>query len=316
MIAASALALALAAGPARAGTPGGLNARSFGVLLLAESGAKEWQDTAALAARELGRETPVELAVGLGDDRAVQKAVDKLEARGARKIVAVPLFLDEGSHVMDEYRYLFGIRKDPSTAFLAAPGGMRGGAAIVRRARTKGPVVLVGTLEDERVAAEVLLTRALALSRKADVETVVLVGLAENSDASARRWADVLDRLAGKVRASGGFKASRGLALRGAAPQSVREKDERRLREELKGLSRESKVLVVPVAMTSNALRPLRGALSGVFMRYDGKALLPDARVARWAAEAARAGAKLPDMRTFKDAGRAAPRPSAVGVLR
>ena len=48
----------------------------------------------------------------------------------------------------------------------------------------------------------------------------------------------------------------------------------------------------------------IRRALQGTFMRFNENGLLPDARITRWIEETARKGAGLPNMKTFKDAGK------------
>ncbi|MDD5658091.1 MAG: hypothetical protein PHF00_12645, partial [Elusimicrobia bacterium] len=94
--------------------------------------------------------------------------------------------------------------------------------------------------------------------------------------------------------------------------QFQRERAEAALRKLVAELSRSRRVLVVPYAIDgAQALRPIRRALGGVFMRCAEQGLLPDARLVRWVEETARDAAALPGMRTYKDDGRALPDPGA-----
>lgn len=296
------LLLALAA-PAS----GGSADKPFGLLLLGAGGERVWKDVEAAVVKKAGSRYPVEFAAGLADVKNVQKAVDRLQALRVKKIVAVPLFLNSNSELMDETRYLFGIRQDPSLEFFG--GDRHGGPSIVRRAQSKVPLVLAQALDDQTVLVEVLASRALALSKTPSSESLVLVSPAPTSETAAEQWGQTLNSLAERVRARGGFKTANGFLLEEGSRQSARDKRRQKLKASVQEMSRHGRVLVVAHTLTPAGLdRQLPRILSGVFMRFNGKALLPDDRLTAWVEQSALAAAKLPDMRVYKDAGRALPK--------
>ena len=295
-----------------------LDAKPFGVLLLGEGGDKVWKDSVAAIIRNLSKKIPIEFVFGEADVKLIQKGVESLQAARIKKLVVVPLFLTSTSPLMDETRFLFGIRENPSPDFFTAS---RAGAgyALVRRAQTKLPVVLTPALDDSSVVVDILTSRALRLSKNPADEAVVLVGLApavklddavvldqdKKTFTATNKYGQCLDAIAERVRAKGGFKAAAAAALSDSPSQPERESSERDLRLLVRNLSLKHRVLVVPHALTSVLpSRRIRRALQGVFMRYNDNGLLPDERISRWVEESARRGAALPDMKVYKDAGK------------
>jgi hypothetical protein len=211
---------------------------------------------------------------------------------------------------MQETRFLLGLQKDPSPGFFRATRS-RMGSRIVRRVGTDLPIVLANAPDDNPVVAEVLTSRALSLSRRPADEAVIVVGLASATD-SVDDYSRMLSRLAEQLRAKGGFATAHAVILEPqASRQAARERAQERLRKLARELGRSRRVLVVPHALSGAAAsRTIRRALQGVFMRYSENGLLPDERIIRWACDSARQASGLPDMRTYKDAGRLLPEPA------
>lgn len=312
----AALALILSA-PAHAGASMGasLSEKPFGLLLLGEEDGKDWKAFEGALALKASKRYPLEVALGRADAKAIQKSIDRLQSQNVKKIVVVPLILDTNSELMEQLRYLFGIRKEPSLDFFGS--GRRGGPALVRRIQSKVPLVMTQALDDQPAVVEVLTSRALALSKGPARESLALVSLAPGSEKAAEQWAQTLNSLAERVRAKGGFKSASAFLLEENAPQSARDKRREKFKAAVQELSRHGQVLVVPLdVMAGGFTSRIPRVLSGSFMRFSGKALLPDERITAWAQESALAAAALPDMRTFKDAGRALPTPALKGAKR
>lgn len=290
---------------------------AFGVLLLGEEWDQDWRQSLAAMAKKLAPQFPLEYAAGQADVKTIQAAVDRLQDAGVKKLVVVPLFLDSNAPVLDQTRFLFGIRKEPSQKFLNAPNG-RAGAAVLRRVSTKLPVVVTSALDDDPVVVDILADRARSLSHHPEAEAVVLVGLAPDLNPAEPRplgrnlaaaplnaeneYLQTLSGLAERVRAKGGFKSARAAVLQPEAlNQSERDRHVESLRKLVRSLALTQRVLVIPHAMTSRVASPLmRNALEGSFARYLDKGLLPDDRIISWIGAAARRGAALPDMRVYK----------------
>jgi hypothetical protein len=329
----SALAFLLLAGVARAAPvlrgpyPATLQNKPFGVLLLGQDGGKELQDALATMTTTFAPQFPLEFAGGAADVKAIQKAVDRLQDAHIKKLVVVPLYAASRSPLMEQTRYLFGIRQDPDPEFFTA-AHRPSGYALVRRVQFKGklPVVLTAAPDDDPLVVDVLTSRALKLSKNPAAEALVLVGLAPAAAplddtvlGQAGRpkpptvedeYRQLLSSLAERVRARSGLKSAHAAVLQPEAPhQSERQQHEDALRSLVRGLSRGQRVIVVPYAVTGGAASSyILRALQGTFMRYNEKGLLPDDRMVRWVAEAVRRGAALPDMRVYKDASRSLPR--------
>ncbi|HAM35307.1 MAG TPA: hypothetical protein DEB40_11420 [Elusimicrobia bacterium] len=282
-----------------------LQDKAFGVLLLGDGADKDFKDAIGAVARKLTARVPLEFAAGPVDVHSMQKGLDRLKAARVKKVVVIPLMTTSNSERMDEIRFVLGIRENPSPEFFSAARS-RPGYALVRRVETKLPVVLAPALDDHPLVVEILASRALSLSKRPQDEALVLVGLAPVAKAAAGEYRRTLSALAERVRAKGGFKAAACAVLQPDAPlQAERERAQEDLRKLVRELSRTQRALVVPHVLAGDAAsRPILRALSGVFMRYNKKGLLPDERIIRWVEESAHKGAALPDMRLFKDAGR------------
>jgi hypothetical protein len=280
-------ALLLAAALASAG---GFAQKPMGILLLGEGGDKVWKEQLALIEKRLGKAAPWEFAGGEADQKIIQKAVEKLEAKRVSKIIVVPLYLSSNSDVMDQTRFLFGIREYPVKEFVGR------GSSISRRVAIKTPMALAQALDDHAIVVEILAARALALARDAKKDGVFLITPAPKAKESREQLEQLGGLLAEKVRVKAGLaRAGAGLL------------DDKDLRKKVQEFSRAGGAIVVSHALTpSEVERAVPRNLSGVFMRFNGKAtIMPDERLAGWIQQAIAGAAMLPDMRRYKDAGRA-----------
>lgn len=290
--------------------------KSFGAVILETGSGADWKYALAAIKKEVGSEFPIEEAPAT-DPKAFQQAIDRLTGRRVKKIVILPLELSSYSVLMDQVRYLLGIRKEPSSDFLlgSRPESGVGGvsAAKIKRLAIRLPAVLAGAFDDEPLIADILTSRAQALSKNPSRESLLLVAEASSADRANSQWAGAIDGLAEKVRAKGNFAACRVFILPQDASQFQREKSVRELRETAKSLRPQGAALiVVPLTLDHGEVASkIRAMLDGIFFKYDGKAVLPDPRVAGWVKLSVSKAAALPDMRSFKDDGRAIPKPLA-----
>lgn len=283
---------------------GTLAPKPFGVLLLGESGDRDLSQAVDGLRRALSPKFPLEFAAGPADKKAIEKAVQSLESRHVRMIVAVPLFLSSFSEAMDQNRFLLGIRETPSKEFLEAPHSHNRSYGMTTRIRTKLPVVLTKALDGHPLLVEILAERARPLSRDPAREALVLVGQGPASAAAAKDWLASAQAIAEKVRQKGGFKAASAAALPQGPGQQDREKAENDLRALVRKLRLEGRVIAIPLELTRAGIQSrIPKVLDGLFVRFDGKTILPDPLIARWISESAAEGSKLPDMRLFKKEG-------------
>jgi hypothetical protein len=330
------LALLLLAGAAHAAPaarpayPGAMQDKAFGVLLLAEGGGRDLLDSITAMTTTFAAQFPLEYAGGAADVKAIQKAVDRLQERRIKKLVVVPLYSSSHSPLMEQTRYIFGIREEPPAEFFTA-ARRPAGYSIQRRVQFKGKVavVLAPAPDEDPLVLDILTSRALALSKHPEAEALVLVGLAPDATppdetvlgrgpappTTADGLRQALSSLAERVRARGGFKSAYPAVLSPEAPrQSERQGREDELRGLVRSLSRSQRVLVVPYAVTGGETsQHIVRALRGTFMRHNEKGLLPDPRMVRWVGQVVGKAVALPDMRVYKDAGK--PLPGSVKPL-
>lgn len=272
---------------------------------MAHGGNPEWNAQVASLREQLKPQVPVEVALGMADPSEIQQAVDKLKARNPSKIVAVPLFVNSASEVMEQTRYVLGIAEKPSEVMRTAAAALRhahGPHSMFseKRVAVKEPLVLTAALDDHPIVQEILLERARALSREPYREVVVLVGHGPVDERANKAWSLTMGRLAGAVREKGKFKAVLAATLRDDASPEVRAKAVASLREMVSAAGRAGGVLVVPCLIARGGIEgKVKEALRGLDYAWDGRTILPHPGIARWIAESAAAGAKKDDMRRY-----------------
>lgn len=275
-----------------------------GVLLLAHGGKDAWNAEVRRVAAEVESHYPVEIAFGMADRTAIQDAVRRLEVRGAREIIAVPLFVSSHSSVITATEYLLGLRQEAPPE-LAAFARMRHGASGHHGAGHGGdtadrttpvesalPIRMTDALNRHPLVGDILLDRARGISKSPEREAVILVAHGPVKDAENERWLADMAQLAERVR-SGGFARVDYLTVRDDAPEPTWSQAKAALRASVESAHAAGlDVLVVPHLLAFGGIEEgLRKRLDGLEYRTASQALLPDARLARWVIEAASASA-------------------------
>lgn len=270
-----------------------------GILLLAHGGAPAWNDNVLAIARDLGATHPTEVAFGMATRANIQAAADKLAAKGATEIVAVPLFVSSHSSVVRSTEYLLGLRPD-APADLArfakmshgnghgAPAG--GHAAHAAHAAndlgttpivTTLPVRMTDALNRHALLGAIVADRARAISTAPAREAVILVAHGPVPDADNALWLADMRALAAHVT---GYASVDILSLRDDAPAPVRDAATADLRAKVtdaRGQGRD--VLIVPVLLSYGGIeRGLKARLEGLEYRIPRQGIAPDARLADW----------------------------------
>lgn len=283
----------------------GAGSAPYGILLLAHGGDADWDREVTAIRRELDRRVPTELALGMADTRQIQKGLDWLAARQVSRVVAVPLFVNSRSEVLDHTRWILGLREKPSQVLKEALASMphratgAGGHAShhsfsVERARLRLPVAMAPALDDHPLVAGILLDRARTLSKDPSRETVVLVAHGPVDEKADKAWLKTLARLAWRVRRDGGFKAVYGATIRDDSPAPVKEKAKRRLRGLVERAGQHGgAAIVIPVLVARGGIEHhVPEMLAGLDYRWNGATLCPHPNVARWALESAERAAR------------------------
>jgi sirohydrochlorin ferrochelatase len=255
-----------------------------GVLVVAHGGNNRWNGLVRKAVTHARLEVPVQVVFGMGmheeEGRAFQDAVNRLQRKGVERLAVVPLLVSSHSEVFRQYEYLFRLRAE-------------GEWNDIKPLQVQVPVVMGPALDEDPVVADILVERALALSRAPAEETVILVAHGPVSDADAARWLEVMGRVGEEVKQRGAFAAVLSALLRDDAPAAIKEEASRQLRETVRSVSRQSRVLVVPLLVASGGIEhKIPKLLSGLPYAYDGEALLPHPKLSQWIARQAEALSK------------------------
>lgn len=279
-----------------------------GILVLAHGGKQNWNEEVAKVAALVDRELPTEVAFGMASRLTIQAAVDRLAARGAERIVAVPLFVSSHSSVITSTEYLLGLRPEaPSDLAIFAKmdhggsghGGGHGAhqtnAAYDGTAKieTRIPVTMTNGLNDHPIAADILLSRAEAISEKPASEVVVIVAHGPVAEETNRAWLADMGKLARMVDEKSDFKRVEYLTVRDDAPEPIRSRATAELRAVVeRAKADKARVLIVPLLISYGGIEEgIRKRLEGLDYTMSPRALLPDERLAAWVLSSAKSPA-------------------------
>lgn len=280
-----------AAGPAAPQSAG-----LTGVLLLAHGGQPQWNERVADVANRVNETRPTEVAFGMASRAAIQAAVDKLTARGATNIVAVPLFVSSHSSVITSTEFLLGLRTDAPAdlaRFAKMDHGSHGAPAsgpaqphadpaspIVKSV----PITMTPAFNNHAIIGAIAADRAKSISADPAKEAVILVAHGPVPDDDNQKWLADMAVLAEQVRRSAPFASVDFMTVRDDAGPAVRDAATRDLRarvEAQRALGR--RVLIVPHLMSFGGIeRGLRKRLEGLDYTMTAQGLMPDSRVVEW----------------------------------
>ena len=265
-----------------------------GVLLLAHGGRDDWNREVLELASQVDATLPVEVAFGMANKRTIRDALDRLEQRDVSGIVAVPLFISSHSSVMRATEYLLGSRDEapPQLEAFGRMGARRAaggsdddpGFDWTTPIETTVPISVATALDGHALVAEILLSRAVDVSRTPDEEVVVVVAHGPTSDEDNDLWIENMDILVERMRPRTRFSRIECLTVRDDASDPVREQATAELRAVVEGAVQEGKnVLIVPLLLSYGGIEAgIRRRLEGLPYRMAGQALLPDERLSEW----------------------------------
>ena len=271
-----------------------LAAQTEGILLLAHGGSGTWNEEVLNLATRLDQITPVEVAFGMASKRTIQAAVDRLSERGVAGIVAVPLFISSHSSIIRATEYLLAAREEAvpeleiyaqmdhgSDTDPAAHGAMFDPTTPVE---TTVPIRVTAALDRHPIVADILVSRAEAVSRNPEEEVAVIVAHGPVADEDNTAWLEDMGALAELMRQKMRLSRIEHLTVRDDAPKPVRDQAEAELRVVVERAIREGKnVLIVPLLLSYGGIeKGIRERLEGLPYRMSPQALLPDDRLAQW----------------------------------
>ena len=273
--------------------------REIGIVLLAHGGSARWNETVSDLRAHVDERVPTEVAFGMATRATIQAAVDRLVERGVREIVGVPLFISSHSSVIESTQYLLGARAEAPTD-LALFARMSHGAEAeahaghaaedgTRQVRSTVPIRMVGALDDHPLVAEILVSRAKAISRDPVHEAVVLVAHGPVPDADNALWLADMGRLASGVASAVPFTRVDAVTVRDDAPAPVRAAAAAALRATVtRASSGGMQVLIVPLLLSYGGIEAgIRQRLDGLNYVMAAQGIMPDERMVQWVLAAA-----------------------------
>jgi hypothetical protein len=263
-----------------------------------------WNETMREAVQPLMERYKIEFAFSMADQATIERALRKLEQRGARAAVIVRVFAMEDSFRKSIER-MAGLdiesgAQDATDAH-AGHGHGHGAADVVpgSRIRTSLPIQTVGGLGSSPLFAAALLDRARTLSKNPAQDTVILVAHGSGSDHQNAQWNRRLEEIAEHMRkagASGEFRAVKVATWREDWPDKRAPWIDkiRTLVEEAK--SGGGRAIVIPARTTG--VGPEKKFLAG--LEYDlGSGFAPHPMFVRWVDENVKTGlAQFADARS------------------
>ncbi|MEO7559572.1 MAG: CbiX/SirB N-terminal domain-containing protein [Nitrosospira sp.] len=282
----------------------------IGVVILSHGSDFNWNETMREAVQPLMKQYKIEFAFSMADQPTIERALRKLEQRGAKAAVIVRVFAMEGSFRGPIERMtgldIEGVAQDIVDVYAGyghshshGHGHGHGAAPSVPapRIRTSLPIQTVGGLGASPLFAAALLERARALSKNPARDTVILVAHGSGSDHQNELWTKALEDMAEQMRKTDGkeFHAIRVATWREDWPDKRAPWVDkiRAMVEDAK--TQGGKAIVIPARTTGQG--PEDKFLSG--LEYDlGSGFAPHPMFVQWVDEQVRAGlARFADIR-------------------
>jgi sirohydrochlorin ferrochelatase len=249
--------------------------KKVGILILARGvdppgEVSTWDKHVMEAVKPIQETYATELVFGM-DEKPLQEAVNRLESRGATKILAVPLYISSHSPVVQKLKYLLGVTPIPPER-----------QQELKPITVKADLHMTHAIEHDPFAAEIVLDRAREISTNPSNETVILVGHGPLTKLSETMWLRSMWTLATFTKEMGGFKEAKVATVMFGAPPEIKEKATKDLRAMIEEDSKEGTVLVVPCMIAPGGIEGLlEEQLRGLTFRF-GRTYLPHVNVTKW----------------------------------
>lgn len=220
----------------------------------------------------------LEVAFGMADADTLQEAIDKVEGRGARRILVLRLYQLSLS-LKEETEYVLGLRNDPPAMH---PHAGHGGPHLPARVRSGALLTTTGGFDADPLIAEVLYQRVMEVSREPERETVLLLAHGDGNDERDRYWLEQMGAQARYIRAKTGhrFRSIRVATLREDWPDK-REKAVADIRRLITQAGRDGdRVLVIANRLSGPG--PYRRFLQGLVYVLNDRGIAPHPNLTRW----------------------------------
>jgi hypothetical protein len=261
-------------------------AGDFGVLVMAHGGPVEWNQSILAAVKPLQDNYNVEIAFGMADSATLQDGIRRLEMRGARRIGVVRLFIS-GESWNERTEQILGLTAGAPTPPAAtghdhsAHHGHGGHDMGFWKIETRASFALsTQGLAEATEMGRIIAERAKTLSRKPEIEDVLILAHGPGDDAENERWLVHLEARADVIRTELPFRRVRVETLREDWPEK-RADAERRVRAFVENAADNGgRAIVIPLRV--QGFGPYAKVLHDLDYISDGLGLLPHPYVTNW----------------------------------
>ena len=273
----------------------------IGVILFAHGSDFHWNENLRVAVAPLMNRYKIEFAFSMADPYTIERALHKLEQRGAKVAIVVSAFASRSSY-RNEIGYLAGLDIENQDDYTHhdnnsghgghGHGGHAQSSTPVPRILTSLPVTWTGGYEDNPLFASALFDRVLALSKDPARETVILTAHGTQDDRKNDEWLEKLNSIANQMQNQGGqkFKAFKVATWREDWPDK-RAPWVKKVRAMVTEASKQGdRVIVIPARTT--AVGPEKRFLSGLEFEL-GEGFAPHPLFTQWVDEQIHQGLKL-----------------------
>ena len=223
----------------------------------------------------------------------LNRVIASFESEGVDKIVVVPFYLFSYGQEQDRIRYTLGLKPIPKNG-TGLPGFDE--SEVLKH---KAKIIMAPAVDNHRLAIEILLERARALSQRPEDDAVIIIAKrpgSENLDPITKNMND----LTAKLKKQGGFKEVRfGFIMeikRTYIPDSVGDEAARKTKEMITLLKSRVKgnVIALPLFLSDGVMNrtEIPKIIEGLGCLYDPRAFLPHKNVSRWFRESVIQGMK------------------------
>lgn len=252
---------------------------NLGVIFMPHGSNYNWNRTMMDAIGELHDEYMIEHAFSMGDATLVDRAVEKLEAKGATAITVLRIFSLESSF-KNSIEYTLGL-----SDHMGHGGMMHMMSGPPQRVVSSSEFYTTGGLEDSPLFAEALLDRAISLSENPEKETVVLVGHGTRTEEGNTRWMNNLESITEHMEKTA---AEKGYNFRDFQFENwredwpdLRDKHINNVREMVKTASEDGGSAIVIPARTTKGGHAQRW-LSDLEFKHNGEGFAPHPLFVEW----------------------------------
>ena len=250
-----------------------------GVLVLAHGFRKRGDDVLAKNLDQLSQIFPTAVGYGMSmmTSAHIQSAVDKLTAKGAKRIVVIPAVSNDINTMKRQWEYILNERDE--AAFATVP-----------QVDTQAEVIVATAIDDNPLAGEMLLDFADEIGEDPSNEVVLIVSHGPSYEEDNVRNLEMLSNLSRIIKEDGGYHEVQGFSLQDDATPELRKANVEKLRAKISEVTASGKeVLIVTNLMSTRSIQhKIREDLAGLDYKFNTRSITQHENFSKWIMETVR----------------------------